>query len=594
MQHRSLILITLLVVLDFASAVTMHAQWVTQQIELKPGWNAVFLEVDPSPADPGTLLAGLPVESVWDWNRAADPAQFVQDPSTLIPGAPGWMTWFPAGSPLASESTLFALRDGRPYLIRTTNSQPVTWTVTGRPSLRRLSWQSGMVNWVGFHVATPAPSFQALFAGQTGLAGQPVYALDATGAWRAFADLSAARPRPGESYWVRCRLPAQAAGTILVDAGSRRGLEFGAAGAEQSVRIRNATATARQITVRLLTSATPPAGEPLLAGPVPLEYWRSSYATTNFGWEPLTGPLTLTGLPAGQDWNLRLGVRRNAAAAAASGSQFQSVLEVTDDLGTRWVIPVTADPVSAAGALAGLQDASQPGTPLLSGLWIGDAVLNAVSMPAHPADGSATRPASGTFSFRLILHVDAAGTTRLLQQVFLVRKPPVLEADIDDPFLSHVVEPARTVAVSDEALIPGIVGAETVVGRRVSSPAFAFGQPLILAGGAFGAGTLQGAVALDYDHPLNPFKHTFHPDHNNQDERFEQKLPEGRESFTVNRSLALEFSATDPLGLNPPGWGSTEVGGTYRETITGLHRAPIRVGGTFRLVRVLPTAVLNQ
>ena len=114
------------------------------------------------------------------------------------------------------------------------------------------------------------------------------------------------------------------------------------------------------------------------------------------------------------------------------------------------------------------------------------------------------------------------------------------------------------------------------------------------AGGAFGAGTIQGALTLDYDHPLNPFKHVFHPDHNNLDERFEQTLPEGKESFTVTRSLSLEFTAVDPLGLNPPGWGDTELGGTYRETISGLHRSAIRTSGNFRLVRVLSTAALDE
>jgi hypothetical protein len=101
-------------------------------------------------------------------------------------------------------------------------------------------------------------------------------------------------------------------------------------------------------------------------------------------------------------------------------------------------------------------------------------------------------------------------------------------------------------------------------------------------------------VNLDYDHPLNPFKHRFHPDHNNLDERFEQKLPEGKESFTVTRAISLEFTATDPMGLNPPSWGDSELGGVYRETFTGLHRHPIQVSGTFRLVRTSRAAALNQ
>jgi hypothetical protein len=62
-----------------------QAQWVRQQVVLKPGWNAVFLRVAPSSEDCDAAFAGLPIESVWDWHRTADSAQFVQDPGTLIP-----------------------------------------------------------------------------------------------------------------------------------------------------------------------------------------------------------------------------------------------------------------------------------------------------------------------------------------------------------------------------------------------------------------------------------------------------------------------------------------------------------------------------
>ena len=110
----------------------VHAQWIEQQLVLKPGWNAVFLEVDPVPNECNALFAGLPIESVWDWNRTADSAQFVQDPSTLIPGSPGWLTWFPPSHPSANQMNLFALRDGRPYLIKLADNAPATtWTVTG-------------------------------------------------------------------------------------------------------------------------------------------------------------------------------------------------------------------------------------------------------------------------------------------------------------------------------------------------------------------------------------------------------------------------------------------------------------------------------
>lgn len=573
------------------------AHWVQQQIVLKPGWNAVFLEVEPTPSDCDALFAGLPVESVWDWNRPADGAQYVDNADHLIPGVSGWLTWFPPNHPIAGKTSLFALRDGRPYLIKSTNAQPFTWTITGKPSLRRLTWRAGTVNLVGFHVGAQAPTFQALFAGQIGLTNQPVYALDATGVWRAVLDPSTARPKSGEAYWVRCRLPSQATGTITVEGTSRSGLTFTPTATEQSIRIRNAGSSNRNVSIRLLASAMPPSGEAPLAGAVPLEYWRANYAATNFSWAALPSPLSFTSLSPGQEWNVRLAVPGSAMSAALPGALLQSVLEVTDDVGTRWLVPVTAgkpELLDTAPAGSGFQAASSLNAPALSGLWVGDAVLNAISQPAHPGNPALPRPSGGSFSFRILVHLDANGAARLLQQVFLVRKPPVLVPDANDPFVNRVEQLARTVAVTDESLIAGIIGNAELSGRRISSPVFPFDQPLALSGGAFGAGTLQGSFTLDYDHPLNPFKHVFHPDHNNLDERFEQKLPEGKESFSVTRAVSLEFTANDPLGLNPPGWGSTEVGGNYRETITGLHRSVIQAAGTFRLVRVLSAPTLNE
>lgn len=572
------------------------AQWVQQTIQLRPGWNAIFLEIEPTPQDCDTLFAGLPVESVWDFNRVVDLPQFVQDPTTLTPGAPGWLTWFPATHPLSGQTSLFILRDGRPYLVKVaSNAAPATLnlTLTGRPSLRRTSWYSGGLNLVGFHVNSTGPSFQSLFAGEGGLAGQPVYSLEASGVWRRLQDLSTARPRSGEAYWIRCAAPAQRAGTVVLEMGARGGLEF-EGGQEQTLRIRNSGNAPRNITVRLVASSSPPAGMPPLAGPVPLVHWQNDFVGTNAGWTPLTGPLTYTGLPAAQDWLIRLGARVPAGGNPRT-ERYQSLLEVTDDAGTRWVVPVSAGANSNASAAARPGLAGDEGqTARYAGLWVGDAILKAVSQPARNGDSNTPRPAGGEFGFRLLLHVDDQGVARLLRQVHLIRKPAVIGPDPENPGTNRIVSPARTLAITDEDLIPSLVGTGEIIGRRLSSAAFGFQDPVALSGASFGAGTLNGTVVLDYQHPLNPFQHRFHPDHNNLDERFEQPQPDGRESFTVTRVMSLEFSSTDPLGLNPPGWGQTELGGTYRESITGLHRSSLQVSGTFRLVRLATAAALNQ
>ena len=128
------------------------------------------------------------------------------------------------------------------------------------------------------------------------------------------------------------------------------------------------------------------------------------------------------------------------------------------------------------------------------------------------------------------------------------------------------------------------------VGRRISSVAFAFDTPLPqvvdpenMDDNMFGAGSVKFNLTVEKDAALNPFIHQYHPDHDNYDPRYNEQLDDGRESFSFTRALTLTFEASDPEGLNLPGWGDTLLGGTYQETLSGVHRQDIYTSGTFRL-----------
>jgi len=94
-----------------AGACLAQAQWLTQEIALRPGWNAVHLSVQPAQTDCGSVLANLSVESVWMWSRRAPRLQFTTDPSQLLPRNPDWLFWLPASHPQASLGTLFSIRE---------------------------------------------------------------------------------------------------------------------------------------------------------------------------------------------------------------------------------------------------------------------------------------------------------------------------------------------------------------------------------------------------------------------------------------------------------------------------------------------------
>lgn len=74
---------------------TVDAQTTTQDVPLQPGWNAVWLELQPADPSPAAVFAGLPVSSVWLRTERLDAAQFIQDQDEVAYNEPGWLLWLP-------------------------------------------------------------------------------------------------------------------------------------------------------------------------------------------------------------------------------------------------------------------------------------------------------------------------------------------------------------------------------------------------------------------------------------------------------------------------------------------------------------------
>ena len=190
--------------------------------------------------------------------------------------------------------------------------------------------------------------------------------------------------------------------------------------------------------------------------------------------------------------------------------------------------------------------------------------------------GAAAAPS--LFPIRLILHTPPDGASpTLLQQVYLGQRDGQAYAGRDEDTLAAIVTAAGPTP-------KGNLG-------RISSASFPRGEQWG-GTGVFG-GTVEFTVALGYDAETNPFVHTYHPDHDNWDARYEQKLPEGRESFDVTRRLTLVFSPTPPPGVSDLTWGVTTLGGTYTEIISGLRSEEIGISGNFILQQVSEVPALT-
>jgi len=585
-----------------ACAASAPAQWMTQTLTLRQGWTAVFLEVQPNPPDCDTIFAGEPVESAWAWNSRFSTVQYITDPNSLLRGQPDWLTWLPPGSPNRVAANLFTLQGGRPYLIKATAA--TTLTLRGQPLLRSVDWLADSFNLAGAYVSSSSPpNFLSFFAPSPALAGQPVFKLNAAGSWVQVISPSSTTLTSGESFWVHCTGASSYPGFLKIIFEQGRSLDYGRTLIEQTLRIKNTSSNTTTFTLKPLASGSPPnTSFPALAGPVPLSYWRMNLASNQVGWVALPAQLSSPSISPGAEWALRLAVRRPDMNAFSlppgyTDALYQTLLEVTDTRGSHSVVPVSAHGLqlftSTRLTAQGLRLASATPSDPRAGLWIGSVVLSNVNQAAI---SSVPLPTDSQFQFRLILHVNSSGETTLLQKVVLAWTNGVFTTNQQG--FREAVSPGRYALITDESLLSLFSGSSlrdgTVTGRRFSSAAFGFRDPILVSRtGNFGEanGLFSCTVPLGFDDALNPFKHRYHPDHNNLDDRY--AAPQ-RECPDVTRQISFQFSATDPENTTLAGWGDNQLGGVYNETITGLHKNPVTTQGIFRLYRASTVDVLND
>ena len=87
--------------------VKVEAQWVEQTITLEPGWNSIYLEVDPMPNQCDDIFGSIPIASVWTWNPKTTSVEYIQNPDTLLPKQSGWLAYFPTTSSERFLTNLF-------------------------------------------------------------------------------------------------------------------------------------------------------------------------------------------------------------------------------------------------------------------------------------------------------------------------------------------------------------------------------------------------------------------------------------------------------------------------------------------------------
>ena len=571
----------------FYSAPLQAVPEATQTFVLQPGWNAIYLEVRPEPNDTETVFGGLPLASAWAWNPAYPKPEFIEDPTEELIQSPAWQGYFPRPRPESVLTNLFAVQSNRAYLLKIDGDQPVTWTVRGRPEIRDTRWVPDSFNLVGFPVdpAIP-PTFASYLAPSAAHAGQAVFRL-VGGAWQQVNPASTSI-RSGESYWVYCKGPSDYSGPIAISLDTGSELTFGSALGRAEIRIRNLASS--PASVRLTQILGPSA--------LPMKIFR---------FDPDTGQISWPSLPAQHVENVggrgELLIELAPNRAAFSTDVADQILEVKDGFGFKRSIAISAKTAFAPPEFAlrrarevGLTERAVAATPAnrYAGLWVGTARVRAVSQ-AQQGSLEPT-PVKDEFGVRMIIHVDGSGVVRLLKEVIQLWIEGTRVPDPETPGFFTVDEPGHYVLVTKESLISSFDGAALrdgePVGLRVSTVGYDFPQEFLPMTGTFApGGTVSVGLVIDSQSPTNPFLHRYHPDHDNLDVRFAGFR---EEAYPVSRTISLELTPTDPLGIDRPGSNDSQVSGTYRETLSGLHRNDIAVEGYFDLRRVSGRPFLNQ
>jgi hypothetical protein len=162
---------------------------------------------------------------------------------------------------------------------------------------------------------------------------------------------------------------------------------------------------------------------------------------------------------------------------------------------------------------------------------------------------------------------------------------------------------------NDSAILatdPNLLSTATPEIRRVSAvhlPWTKSNQPWQFNGAFSKGGSLVTTVYVGHDdHASNPFLHTYHPDHDNLDPRFESKLPQGVESYRIDREIKILLNGSQ-AGFTGLAMGGSVLSGEYEEIITlsgkektsgnGNETRQYGMKGSINFRRITPLATLR-
>ena len=559
------ILLTLVSLIFAAPAA--QAQWQSTTYTLKGGWNSIYLHGDASYATLDKLFDGnLEVLEVWRWNPNPTQVQFTTSPLLPSAGTPEWSRWVRDGA----SNSLAGMTGPAAYLVKCSGTTADSYSVpiAYKPMPPNNSWVRSGANFIGFPSSKATgnfPAFASYFATFPAAIASNAKIfkyiggdLGANNPLQVFSTSSERLDR-NQAYWFSSEVVGNFYAPVQISLSNSDGLAFGRRRSVITARVMNRTAAVMTVKINPVSSnSRPSSGQESITGPVPL-----TRRTFNDQGEWVETPIAAAYdevIAPNSSVELSFGIDRGLMVGAAD-ALYASLLRFTDSANTFDIlIPATARKST------------------LAGLWIGEALVTAVE--SKPLE-DAVKSTGSAFPLRYLIHVSDDGTARVLSQIFM---GPMVAAPHD-----------FGLCLSEAGLK---ADAKSYASRIVATH-----MPLDLALGTTGsfaiAGDLSCTIATPFDDPTNPFVHQYHPDHDNKSGQ--DSLLAGQESYDVTRNVTFTFTEAPPSGGSATGWGSSVIGGTYGEVVSGLHRDSVGVGtgdglnlsGTFELRRASELGTLN-
>ncbi len=447
-------------------AAPADAQSVGQTLTLSPGWNAVWLEVEPVDANglakaPGDVFTNPSVLSVASPKPLSGLSEFfASEPGAITTfNQDEWQQW--KRSDPAGLNNLSLINGNRPYLIQVAAGSPVVLSLTGKASFYRPNWTPDRYNLIGFGLQG-TPTFDAFFgpSGTKHPVGK-IFTLNAsTGNWD---KVTSSTPMvSGQAYWVFCSGQSNYMGPVSVDFDLAAIGKLDFAGPLDAVTVGTGvdaleldleeivfSNTGTAATTPELDLITPDSG----AGGLSLYVVNPAASTLGYGRgnqvdsAPGAGASAALGktVASKQTGILTLGARRNWNDSLPRTNLYR--LNTGANGASFWL------PVSSVRGDVTLPTTGTPASEV-TGLWVGEVVFSAATSIVE--DGSPVRPSAGTAPMRVLIHSDGGGSVRLLSQVTIMQTKTA-DSEIK----------AAPVLVADPAKIPFFEGVKERAGKRV-------------------------------------------------------------------------------------------------------------------------------